>query len=130
MTPMIDVVFLLLIFFVCTASFQMAEAILPTSLLAAGTAPSNLQSQIEPPPEQVVVRATLQNGQPRWAVDERLCATLLDVRTVLAAVFEIDASVPVILDMDGDMPLGHAIDVYDLCRLIGFDRIQFAASIE
>ncbi|MEA1952290.1 MAG: biopolymer transporter ExbD, partial [Planctomycetota bacterium] len=29
MTPMIDVIFLLLIFFVCTASFQMLEEVLP-----------------------------------------------------------------------------------------------------
>ena len=34
MTPMIDVVFLLLIFFVATASFQMVEHVLPSSLQA------------------------------------------------------------------------------------------------
>ena len=33
MTPMIDVVFLLLVFFVWTASFQVVENMLPTSLL-------------------------------------------------------------------------------------------------
>ena len=30
MTPMIDVVFLLMVFFVCTASFKAAELVLPT----------------------------------------------------------------------------------------------------
>ena len=33
MTPMIDVVFMLLIFFVWTASFQVAELILPSSIV-------------------------------------------------------------------------------------------------
>ena len=36
MTPMIDVIFLLLIFFVSTASFQAAEETLPTNLSLPG----------------------------------------------------------------------------------------------
>ena len=39
MTPMIDVVFLLIIFFVWTAGFQMVEHVLPSNLTAtAGSA--------------------------------------------------------------------------------------------
>ena len=128
MTPMIDVVFLLLIFFVCTASFQMAEAILPSSLLTTGTEPADRQSDIEPPLEQIIVRARIEEGRPRWTVNERPCPTRSDVRTVLAAVYEIDAGIPVVLDVAGDVPLGSAIDVYDLCRIVGFDRIQFAVT--
>jgi biopolymer transport protein ExbD len=47
---------------------------------------------------------------------------------VLGEVAQIDASLPVILDVDGQVPLGDMIDVYDLSRLVGFDRIQFAAA--
>ena len=36
MTPMIDVIFLLLIFFVCTASFRAVEEVLPTNLSLPG----------------------------------------------------------------------------------------------
>ena len=35
---------------------------------------------------------------------------------------------PVILHPDPEVPLGHVIDLYDLARLIGFAKIQFAAS--
>ncbi len=49
MTPMIDVVFLLLIFFVCKASFQIAEAVLPSPLATGGT------TAVELPPELTVV---------------------------------------------------------------------------
>ena len=48
MTPMIDVVFLLLIFFVCTASFQIAEALLPAPLAYAGNVQTPTEIDIEP----------------------------------------------------------------------------------
>jgi biopolymer transport protein ExbD len=34
----------------------------------------------------------------------------------------------VILDVAADVPLGDMIEVYDLARLAGFTRIQFAAT--
>lgn len=129
-TPMIDVVFLLLIFFVCTASFQVVESILPSRLLAAGGQPAETPPDIEPPLERVLVRTAIEGGQPAWTVNERACQSLSDVRAVLAAVFEIDTELPVILDVAGDVPLGNAIDVYDLCRVVGFGRVQFAANVE
>ncbi len=58
MTPMIDVVFLLLVFFVWTASFQIVEYILPSDMsVQIG---SEQAENMEPPPEKdfedVVVR--------------------------------------------------------------------------
>ena len=38
-----------------------------------------------------------------------------------------DRSLPVILDVGGEVPLGDMIDVYDLCRLVRFERIEFAS---
>ena len=43
---------------------------------------------------------------------------------------EVAGELPVILDVDGEVPLEDVIDVYDLCRRIGLDRIQFAASVD
>ena len=126
MTPMIDVVFQLMIFFICTASFQAAEEMLPSNLavISGNTAPSPVE--IEPELERIVVRATYENGQAQWVVNERPCATLMDVRQVLHAVAQIDRTLPVILDVAGDVQLGNMIDVYDLCRLEKFEKIQFA----
>ena len=128
MTPMIDVVFLLLIFFVCTASFQIAEEMLPTNLTAFGaTAPTDVL-----PPEldldRVVVKLRLHAQQPTWLVNDRPLDSLSRVAQLLREVAEIDPAVPVILDCEGQVPLGQVIDVYDLCRQVGFDKIQFAAS--
>lgn len=128
MTPMIDVVFQLMIFFICTASFQLAEELLPTSLAVAGGTSTPAPIEIEPELERILVRATYADGNTHWVVNERRCDTPLEVRQVLRAVAEIDRSLPVILDVAGDVPLGDMIDVYDLCRLEGFEKIQFAAT--
>jgi biopolymer transport protein ExbD len=128
MTPMIDVVFQLMIFFVCTASFQLAEELLPTSLAVAGgsSMPSPIDMDVDL--ERIVVGATRANGTTHWIVNERPCDSLMDVRQVLHAAAEIDRSLPVILDVAGEVPLGDMIDVYDLCRLEKFETIQFAVA--
>jgi biopolymer transport protein ExbD len=126
MTPMIDVVFQLMIFFICTASFQLAEELLPTSL-AVTSGSSTSPIKIEPELERIVVSATRANGSTQWIVNERPCQSLAEVREVLRAAAQIDRSLPVVLDVAGEVPLGDMIDVYDLCRLESFDKIQFAA---
>jgi len=130
MTPMIDVVFLLLVFFVWTASFHIAEHILPSSVSAVrGTEPSDPST---PPPEEdfddVVIRIHWLDTQPGWRVNEEPMTTLDDVRAALAGVAAVKPDAPVILHPDQDVPLGHVIDVYDATRLEGFEKVQFAAS--
>ena len=131
MTPMIDVVFLLLIFFVCTASFRLPEQILPSDLSAPGRTPA--EEPIEQDLvdlEEVIIKVT-QNGEDTgWEINETRYDSLGEVRRVLAALAQLETDLPVILDVAGDVPLGHVIDVYDLCRGVGFERVQFAASVE
>ncbi len=128
MTPMIDVVFQLLIFFICTASFQLPEELLPTNLAILSGSTVTQPTENEPDLERIVVRATRAEGQTRWVVNDRSCDSLAEVREVLGWVAEIDRSLPVILDVAADVPLGDMIDLYDLARLVGFERIQIAAT--
>jgi biopolymer transport protein ExbD len=131
MTPMIDVVFQLLIFFVCTASFQAMEEILPTNLRGPGLAEA--QTPLDPELaelEEVLVKVILQNGRPGWLVNERPCANLAELRGVLAQLARLRADLPVILDIEPDVAIGDVVNVYDLCRLAGFKQIQFAAQAE
>ena len=128
MTPMIDVVFLLLIFFVWTASFQVIEFLLPSELsVLAG----NQASDEDPPPEadfeEVVVRIEWRGNRPAWTVNDRPSSSLQELRDQLAAIARIKLDAPVILHPDESVPLGDVIDVFDLSRLVGFEKVQFAA---
>ena len=131
MTPMIDVVFLLLVFFVWTASFQIVEQVLPSNLSEmTGSLPVNPD---EPPPveddfDKVVLRVRWVSGQPAWRINQIDVSNLQQVRTRLETIAAIKRDVPVILHPDKEVPLGHVIDLYDLARLVDFEKIQFAAS--
>jgi biopolymer transport protein ExbD len=127
MTPMIDVVFLLLVFFVWTASFQVMEYLLPSSLLsAAGT---GLDVEADPERidfERVVVHLSWRDNRRAWTVNRRPVESLDQVRQTLESVAAINSEIPVVLDPEVDVPIGHVIDVYDIARQVGFDIIQFA----
>lgn len=131
MTPMIDVVFLLLIFFVWTASFHIVEHILPSSV--SETAGSDSLSPNEPPPpdadfHDVVVRVLWADGRVSWRVGDEMLSDLAGVESKLARIFQANAEAPVIIDPDNATPLGDVIDVYDLSRRVGFEEVQFAAA--
>ena len=131
MTPMIDVVFLLLVFFVWTASFQIVEHVLPSHLReVAGSLPANPDDP--PPPDEdfdrVVLRVRWVGDRPVWRINETDVGSLSQVRSRLETIANIKRDAPVILHPDRDVPLGHVIDLYDLTRLIGLEQIQFAAS--
>ncbi len=131
MTPMIDVVFLLLIFFVWTASFQIVEHILPSSV--SEVSGNSAASPSDPPPPEadfhdVVVRVLWSDGSPRWQVGDEVFTELAGVEAKLRRVFEANAAAPVIIDPDVQTPLGHVIDLYDASRRVGFREVQFATS--
>lgn len=131
MTPMIDVVFLLLVFFVWTASFQIIEQVLPSSLtVRRGGDPTSVDEP--PPPEEdfddVVVRIRREGNRTVWQINDAPVDSLQTVRERLRVIAEINAAAPVILHPDSAVPLGDVIDVYDLARLAGFEKVRFAAS--
>lgn len=128
MTPMIDVVFLLLVFFVWTASFQIPEQILPSAVSeAAGKTPITTAT---PPPEadfpDVVVRVGWTGDAPSWRLNDRPLESLAILRQQLREIHAIHSSAPVVIYPDRATPLGHVIDVYDASRLAGFGEVQFA----
>ena len=129
MTPMIDVVFLLLVFFVWTASFQAVEFLLPSNL-ATATGSEAFPPEDQPPPEidQVVVQLDQTAGRTTWIINDSPAASLAAVQATLDQVASIRNDVPLIIDPTPAVPLGDVIDVYDVARLAGFDEIQFTAT--
>ena len=127
MTPMIDVVFLLLVFFLWTASFQIVEYALPSSI----TPPSNIGSEANKPLEvedfdEVVIRITGQPGNLIYSINQSSTNDLTEVRSRLATLSSIKNDVPLIIDPDELVPVGRVIDVYDIARVLNFQQIQFA----
>ena len=134
MTPMIDVVFLLLVFFVWTASFQIVEQILPTQL--SSQMGSEAAEPVEPTPENdiedIVIRVAWDGQTATWKINENPPLDSLDsVQTALVALADLqsgDKPIQVILYPEPVVPLGPIIDVYDIAKLSGFPEISFAVT--
>ena len=132
MTPMIDVVFLLLVFFVWTASFQTIEYVLDSQIAAQqGTNPSE-DTQLTPPTdnEDVLVRIESVAGDLVWSVSQRSATSLADVKERLMRLADVDASVKVILHPDPEVPLEFVIGAFDAAQLAGFTQVVFAVNAE
>jgi biopolymer transport protein ExbD len=136
MTPMIDVVFLLLVFFVWTASFQIIEKVMPTSV--SEISGSDTSEVVEPTPEDdlrditLIVRVFWDAAQgARWTVNDIPYARLADVKQELSnKSTQFKQDVPLIIHPDKNVPLGDVIDLYDLARAQEYGKVQFAASRE
>ncbi len=130
MTPMIDVVFLLLVFFVWTASFQVVEHVLPSEM--STQIGSDANPEVEPPPpkdiDDIVIRIGWSGQSPTWSINGDESDDLPAVEQQLKIVAGIDAGVVVILHPDPVVPLGYVIETYDVAQIAGFENVSFAVN--
>jgi biopolymer transport protein ExbD len=118
LTPMLDVVFILLIFFIVTTSF-VKETGIDVNRPSATTAEKKSQGNI-----LIAINA---NGDI-W-IDNRE----IDIRAVRANIQVLKASYPqssVIIQSDQDASTGKLVKVMDQVRLAGVQNISIAASID
>lgn len=132
MTPMIDVVFLLLVFFVWTASFQIIEQVMPSEISQA--AGSDKVENV-PVPQQadfdnLVIKIRMEGPTPIWSVSEQPLADLDAVRNQLKTIAQISTEAPVILYPEQNVPLEHIMNAWDAAKVNGFAKVQFAVSGE
>lgn len=118
LTPMLDVVFILLIFFIVTTSFVKETGIdvnRPSASTAEKKAMGNILIAIKP------------NGEI-W-IDNRS----IDVRAVRANIQKLKARFPqssVIIQSDQEAKTGILVKVMDQIRMAGVQNISIAASID
>jgi biopolymer transport protein ExbD len=133
MTPMIDVVFLLLVFFVWNTNLRPLEFLLP----GAVTQPPSQQRGVgnvsaAPKPEddipEVVVRI-IWEGAPQWLVNETRIRSLKELKATLGPIAQASRDAPIILHPDPEVPLGDLIDSYDVVRGEGFRKLRFATNM-
>ncbi|MEY8205645.1 MAG: biopolymer transporter ExbD [Bermanella sp.] len=115
MTPMLDIVFIMLIFFIVTTSF-VKESGVSVSRPSASTAQEDKNGNI-----MVAIKP---NGEI-W-VDKRA----VDVRSVRANIEKLKAESPqsgVVIQADTDSRTGILVQVMDQIRLAGVSNISIAA---
>ena len=118
LTPMLDVVFILLIFFIVTTSF-VKETGIDVNRPSATTAEKKSQGNIF-----IAINAS----GDIW-IDNRE----IDIRAVRANIQVLKASYPqssVIIQSDQDASTGKLVKVMDQIRLAGVQNISIAASID
>ena len=130
MTPMIDVVFLLLVFFVWTSSFELPEFDLPGAIAETPAGGSEVNAEETPPVEvfdEIVVKLVLQDATTWIEFNGERMQDLAQLREKVAEVIALGVQPPVIVDPDDRVTMERAIEVYDTVRLAGADRVLFAA---
>jgi biopolymer transport protein ExbD len=134
LTPMIDCVFLLMVYFIWSSSFTVAEQLLPSQLSLESPAAGAGSSDLPPPPEadfeEVIVRIGWASGGPVWTVNDVAVESRDQLRGMLNQIAGIKRDAPVVLHPDRQVPLGEVIRVFDLARIIGFEKVRFAATEE
>lgn len=129
MTPMIDVIFLLLIFFVFTSNFNEIEKLLPMNLSLPGTAENRETVKREEPVmiDEIRIRIESTDGEKvKWIINRRECATEEELAASLQKLATLTKEIPVVIAPTDNVSVENFLDVYDLCRIYGLTKIQFA----
>lgn len=130
MTPMIDVIFLLLVFFVATSSFRAVEKMLPSGVTQLQPALGG-QDQVDDHKlsemlDQIIVK--IQSGPQ--GVTAKVNGETLQAFSDLAQTFRdlaaVEADVPVIIDPDPEILSGQVVNAYDWARTAGLPRVYLA----
>ena len=133
MTPMIDVVFLLLIFFVCAAAGQIRESSLSTDLTSGSietTTPETTPEE-QPDPVWLYLKRTPAENKTTVRVNQGGVEyeDLNLLRENLMALGDLAREeIPIILDIEKQVPAKDLIAVYDACREADFQTIKFATN--
>jgi len=135
MTPMIDVVFLLLVFFLATSSFDKPEQLLPGGVSQAAKPIIGLGTENILPPEIVrelddciirIVASAPTAVEYEFLLNGTKVPDLNTLKERMKSILEIRRDVPIIVDPDAIVSMDTAITVYDMARSLGGVQVFFA----
>ena len=124
MTPMIDVVFLLLIFFLTTASFQKLEQLLPSAVSAESQSQAGNKADDIPKPtdsdlSDCIIKIAIEGDRVRYRLNDEQIESVDVLVGRMKAIIGIRPDLPLVIDPSDDVPARDAIRVYDLARGFG-----------
>ncbi|TVQ77962.1 MAG: biopolymer transporter ExbD [Phycisphaeraceae bacterium] len=117
MTPMIDVIFLLLIYFFLTSSYTPPESSL-TPALQAERISSGAGADFQPQ----IVEVALVNGRPVFRLLDQVFSTQEQLQTALSAL---PKEPGVFIRGSGVSVAGHAVSALQAARDAGFERVTY-----
>lgn len=130
MTPMIDVIFLLLVFFLATSSFRVVEKLLPSTL--SQTTPAKGDQEMLPTEEmnELLDQVIVKLRQPADMVVAEINGTRLesfeDLRLRLISIAQLQSGLPVIIDPEPTVTADRVVKAYDWARSAGLTRVYLA----
>ena len=121
MAPMIDVVFLLLIFFMCTSAIKAIEDEIRTDLPRTGAGKAERDEDFD----AVRIRLTGTGKAVLVACDGQPCATF-DALTAMLKARRAIGDVPAIIQGESGVPFGYMVGALDACHRADLHRVAFA----
>jgi len=119
MTSMIDVVFLLLIFFIVTTTFVRPEREIQSAIKVNEKSTANQVSNLEP----AVVDVVMQNSQVLFRIGALRTNDLAEVKKLLEG-FE-NKSEGAFVRVDGEVPYEAAAQAIGACHASGFSSVSY-----
>lgn len=125
MTPLIDVIFLLLIFFIMTMRFQDPEGVLESRLPESG-GPGVTRQQDDREVVRLRIRLFIKEGQTaRIFLQEREIA---DYDELLMYLQQLPRDALLVIEPESRVAYKYVVGVYNTCMKAHMERIVFAVS--
>ncbi len=126
MAAMVDVVFLLLIFFMCTSSISRLESSLSGQVSHLGPGSGRESEDMLP----YIVRLERVSEGVLVSLEDRPCATFEGLFDRLRETYARGGDNPVLIKGQGTVPFGYMVAALDACRRAGFQSVAFSAKGE
>ena len=124
MTPLIDVVFLLMIFFIMTLNFLEPEGILENRMPETAR---RIATEQQKDWETVRIHIAHDSVRPRISLQER---EIRDIKDLLRNLNLLPRDIMIIIDPDSKVAYKHVIDIYNTCLKSKKTNIAFSISRE
>ena len=121
MSPLIDCVFLLLIFFLVTTMFKRSETQIPLQLPDATTSLSD-RAQEDAPVIAVNAKGNVFSLVSRDVYTGRL--SYAPIENLEAHLSRLDPNAPLEISCDENTPMERVVAVFDTCQLQGFKKTR------
>jgi len=132
MTPMIDVTFQLLLFFILTCEFRESEGMIPGTLPSKGSIAQEVSDTPPPDPIQIKVIPSADRLSASYeltgvgvAISLRELGPLLQARQEQIGSRE----VPIVIFPNQDVPWGFVVEAFNQAKKANFEKIGFAQQI-